>query len=59
MIIRRVAAEFFHADRRTNGPKDRQTDMTKLMVAFHSFAKEPHNFRDIVRIMKYREVGST
>ena len=59
MIIRRVAAEFFHEDRRTNGPKHRQTDMTKLMVAFHSFTNEPHNFRDVVRIMKYHEVGST
>ena len=30
-------AEFFHADGRT----DRQTDMTKLTVAFRTFAKAP------------------
>jgi len=32
-----VGAETFHAKRRT----DTQTDMTKLVVAFHSFAKLP------------------
>ena len=34
MKIRAVEAEFFHVDRRT----ERQTDMTKLIVAFQSFA---------------------
>jgi hypothetical protein len=31
MKIRSLGAEMFHADRQT------QTDMTKLMVAFHNF----------------------
>jgi hypothetical protein len=34
MNIRPVGAEVFHADGRT----DRQTDMTKLIAAFHNFA---------------------
>jgi hypothetical protein len=33
MKIRPVGAEFFHGDGRA--------DMTKLIVAFHSFAKAP------------------
>jgi len=32
-----VEAEFFHVDRET----ERQTDMTKLIIAFPSFANEP------------------
>ena len=32
-----VGAELFHADRRTDG----QTGVTKLVVAFHSFANAP------------------
>jgi hypothetical protein len=55
MKIHRVAAEFFHSDGRKNG----QTDMTKLILAFHNFANNPNNFRDIVKILKYRAVGST
>ena len=35
MTIRPVEATFFHADG--------QTDMTKLMVAFHNFANMPKN----------------
>jgi len=34
-----VGAELFHA----NGQTDRQTDMTKLLVAFRNFAKAPKN----------------
>ena len=34
MKIFSVEAELFHAD----GQADRQTDMTKLRVAFHNFA---------------------
>jgi hypothetical protein len=34
MKIRSVAAGLFHADGRT----DRETDMKKLVAAFHSFA---------------------
>ena len=33
-----VGAELFHAERRT----DRQTDMTKLLVAFRNFASAPN-----------------
>ena len=38
---------------------DGQTDMTKLTVAFHSFANDANNVRDRVTILKYRAVGST
>jgi len=31
----------FHADRRTDRQAGRQTDMTKLIVAFRCFAKVP------------------
>jgi len=37
MKIRPVGTELFHAD----GQTDRQTDMTKLIVAFHNFANPP------------------
>jgi hypothetical protein len=37
MNIPSVAAEFFHSDRH----KDRQTDMTKIIVAFRNFANAP------------------
>jgi hypothetical protein len=37
MKIRPVEAELFHAD----GQRDGQTDMTKLIVAFHNFANAP------------------
>jgi hypothetical protein len=37
MKIRPVGAEFYHAGGRT----DRQTDMTKLIVAFCNFANAP------------------
>jgi len=39
MKIFSVKAELFHADGRT----DRQTDMTKLRVAFHNFANASKN----------------
>jgi len=39
MEIRPVGAELFHAGRRTDG----RTDMTKLIVSFHNFAKAPKN----------------
>ena len=39
MKIRPMRVELFHADRRT----DRQTDMTKLIVAFHNFSNAPKN----------------
>jgi hypothetical protein len=40
MNIRPVRAELFRADRWTVG---RQTDTTKLIVAFHNFANAPKN----------------
>jgi hypothetical protein len=36
--IRQMVAEFFHADGRTNSQTDRQTDITKVIVAFHNYA---------------------
>jgi len=39
MKICPVGAELFHAD----GRMDRQTDMTKLTVAFHNFANMPES----------------
>jgi hypothetical protein len=39
MKIRPMGVEYFHADGRT----DRQTDMTKLILAFHNFANAPKN----------------
>jgi hypothetical protein len=39
MKIRPVGGELFHADGRT----DRQTDMTKLIVAFRNFVNAPKN----------------
>jgi len=37
-----VGAELFHADGRTDGRTYVRTDMTKLMVAFRSFANVPN-----------------
>ena len=39
MKIRLMGAELFHAGRRIN----RQTDITKLMVAFRNFANQHEN----------------
>jgi hypothetical protein len=41
MKIRSVGAKLFHAD----GQTDRQTDMTKLIVAFRNFANAPKSYR--------------
>ena len=41
MKIRPVGAEFFQADGRT----ERQTDITKVIVAFRNFANAPKKFR--------------
>jgi len=43
MKIRPVEAELFHVGERTDGQTDRQTDMTKLIVAFRNFANAPNN----------------
>jgi len=50
MKIRPVGAELFHADRRAAGRRGRQTDITKLMVAFRNFAKTPNNGFDKIGI---------
>jgi len=36
-----MGTELFHADGRMDGPTDRQTDMTRLIVAFRSFENAP------------------
>jgi len=38
MKICPVGAELFREDRRADGQTDRQTDITKLMVAFRNFS---------------------
>jgi threonine dehydratase len=48
--IRTVGAEVFHADRRTDGRVDGQTDMTKLIGAFHKFASAPNKAYDVPEI---------
>jgi hypothetical protein len=40
MIIPAMGDELFLADRGAKGQTDRQTDITKLMVAFRSFEKQ-------------------
>ena len=39
MRIRQVGRTLFHADKWNDGRKYTQTDMTRLIVAFHTFAK--------------------
>ena len=41
MKIRSVGAELIHEDRQTDRQTDRRTDMTKLTVAFLTFANAP------------------
>ena len=49
MKIRLVGAELFvRTDRYINGRTDRQTDMTKLIVVFRSFANAPKNCYEIL-----------
>ena len=49
MKIRQVGAELSHADR--------QTDMTKLILAFYNFAKKPKDWRAesdiLIKYLKY------
>ena len=47
MKILPVGAELFHVDGRTDGDgqTDRRTDITKLIVAFRNFEKEPKTNR--------------
>jgi hypothetical protein len=43
-------AELFHADRQKDRRTNRQTDTTKLILAFRSFAKALKNLRYVYRI---------
>jgi len=47
MKIRPVRAELFHVDRKT----DRQTDMTKLIVAFRKSANSPRNANTFRKVL--------
>jgi hypothetical protein len=38
MKISPIGAELFHANRLADGSKKRQTDMTKLIIAFSNFS---------------------
>ena len=43
MKIRPVGDELLHADRRTDGRSNKQTNMTKLKAAFRNFANAALN----------------
>jgi hypothetical protein len=51
MKIRPVAGDLFHADSRTDGQTDRQTDMTKLPVAFCNFPNVPKSCAEVYLCM--------
>ena len=40
---RQVERTLFHADKRNDGRKYRQTDMMRLLIAFHTFVKAHYN----------------
>ena len=46
MIILSVDAELFHVKRQTGGQTDRETDMSKLIIAFCNFAIAPKKGAD-------------
>ena len=46
MKNRPFGAELLHAGGRKDRQTDRQTDMTKLIVAIRNFAKEPKNVKE-------------
>ena len=46
MKIRPVGAELFHADK--------WTDRTKLLIAFHNFAKAPQNHKNSIIVIFYK-----
>jgi hypothetical protein len=55
MKIRPVGAEFFHADRRTDG----RTHMTKLTVALRNFSNAPKIYKVfLVHLVLYRQAHS-
>jgi len=51
----------FHADRRTDGRPDGQTDMMKLIVTFFNFANAPEKFSVKLTTVQnwYRNVETT
>ena len=49
MKIRPVEAELFNAERRT----DRQTGMTKLMVAFRNFSNAPKKTNHLMQDLRF------
>jgi hypothetical protein len=51
MKILPVGTELLHADRGTVGRTDRQTDMTKTIVAFCNFANAPENLHAYTSII--------
>ena len=46
MKIRAVGAQLLHAGGRAGRLSDRQTDMTKIIIALSSFANAPRNLTD-------------
>jgi hypothetical protein len=55
MKIHPVEAELFHVD----GQTDRQTDIMKLIVPFHSFANTPKNHENSNELGLIRHVHDT
>ena len=51
MKIRTVGAESFNADRRKDGRTDRNTYMTKQIIAFRNFAEAPNKLTDLSDIV--------
>jgi Fe-S-cluster formation regulator IscX/YfhJ len=47
MKILPVGAELFHAHENRDGRTDRQTDMTKILVAFRNFANALKNYNPL------------
>ena len=51
MKIRPVGIELFHADGQTRRRMYRQTDMTKVIVAFHNFTNAPKHFYYLNKVL--------
>ena len=45
MIFRRVGAETFHVEGRTDVPRVKQTDTTKLIDGLRDFPKRPNKWK--------------
>jgi len=52
MKIRLVGAKLFHVDKQTHRWIDRQTNMTKLIVAFCSFTNSPNKIPKTYAVWK-------